>query len=78
MCAAGPTGQLDVEQQGQAQGEGDLQEQRQGDDDAVVADGIPEQLIGEHPAEVVDADEIGEQVEPVPVVQAVAGARTIG
>ena len=63
-----------VEQDGQAERERDLEQQRQDDDRDVVAQRIAEQWVGERPRKLSSPTNFVERLEAVPVVQAVPRA----
>ena len=75
---------LPVELQRQPEREGDLESERQDDDEDVVPDRPLEHRVGERLRVVVETDELGERRQAVPVEQAVdrppgrsAAARTV-
>ena len=60
-----------VEDPRDPQREGQLHGEREHDDDPVVLEGAPEDVVVEGALEVVQADEVGRRGEPVPLVAAV-------
>ena len=69
--SSAPAAQRAVEEQREAEGEGQLQPEREGDEDGVVPHRLAEGGIAERLAVVAEPDVVGERLEPVPVVEAV-------
>ena len=67
----GPAGEVAVEQQRQSQREGDLDGQREDDDERVVRDRAEEDRVGQGALVVGQADEVGQRRQAVPLEEAV-------
>ena len=66
-----PAREAPVEQDGEGQRERDLDGQREQDDQHVVADRRPEGVVGQRDLVVLEPDEVGQRLQPVPLEQAV-------
>ena len=66
-----PTAEAPIEQHRERKAERDLDEQREHDDQQVVADRGHEGLVAERGDVVLEADEVGQRREAVPLVEAV-------